>query len=196
MYEDISARPERQLGAQHPETALARVRYGGMLLQLDRADDALAQLARADALCKDASPELDVLCGDVRRLIGEAKLQRKAYVEADDHLTRALAAYERVQTGDSVEIVATLWLLGESMRAQGRRDDAVKHLRRALAMATSGFDADHPDLARTRFELAQALGEGAEARGLAQQALDVYKSRPNFRPEAAAVETWLVAHPA
>ncbi|MFZ6181967.1 protein kinase domain-containing protein [Nannocystis pusilla] len=202
IYDGIVDRLERRFGADHPETLVARVRFGEMwLLHADRPLAALAQLDRITARCMDTTPDLAVLCGDAARLTGDAKLRLGAPGEASEPLQRALALYERVQGESSPEIVATLRLLGEAALAQGRRDEAVAHLRRAAALALAGFDADHPDLATTQFSLAKALAADPaatpEARELADKALAIYKVRAEaFAPEVGTIEGWRAAHSA
>ncbi|MFY0538461.1 tetratricopeptide repeat protein [Nannocystis pusilla] len=178
------------------------MRFGEMwLFHADRPLEALAQLDRISARCEDATPDMAVLCGDAARMTGDAKLRLGALAEASESLQRALALYERVQGPSSPEIVATLRLRGEAALAQGRRDEAVAHLRRAAALAVADFDADHPDLAGTQFSLAKALaGDAAtapEARELAAKALAVYSARGEaFAPEIRAIEGWQSAHSA
>ncbi|PCC69885.1 Serine/threonine protein kinase [Nannocystis exedens] len=200
IYEGIVDRVERRFGADHPEALLARMRFGEMWLEYaDRPLAALPQFDRVAATCSDAAPETAVLCGDAARMTADAKLRLGLVAEASDPLQRALALYERIQGESSPEIVATLRLLGEAALAQGRRDEAVSHLRRAAALALADFDPDHPDLARTQFSLAKALAAdpaaAAEARALADAALAIYKGRGEaFAPEIRAIEGWQSTH--
>ncbi|HEY8379911.1 MAG TPA: serine/threonine-protein kinase [Nannocystis sp.] len=188
LYEEVLGRLERD--GQTIELAAARVYFARMWLHAGRPDLALAALAPVDELCGEASPDLVVLCGDVRRFRGEAKLLRREFAAAEHELRAADELYARMPNSGNYEIVAALRLLGEAALARGLRDDAVAHLRRAEAMAARAFDADHPDLALTRFALAKALG--AEGREFAQQALDVYRARGlAFAPEAHEIEAWL-----
>ncbi|MCY1066680.1 serine/threonine-protein kinase [Nannocystis sp. RBIL2] len=202
IYEDITARLERDFGAGHPEALIAHMRFGEMwLLHGDRPLEALAQFDRVSASCGEATVDLAVLCADAARATGDAKLRLGLAGEASEPLQQALALYERVQGESSPEIVATLRLLGEVALAQGRRDEALSHLRRAASLALADFDADHPDLATTQFSLAKALAAdpaaASEARELADKALAIYKVRAEaFAPEVRAIEGWQAAHSA
>nr|WP_276598945.1 serine/threonine-protein kinase [Nannocystis sp. SCPEA4] len=200
IYDGIVDSVERRFGADHPEALLARLHFGEMwLLQADRPLEALPQFARITAKCSDATPDLQVLCGDAWRLTGDATLRLGRAAEAGPMLQQALALYERIQGESSPEIVATLRLLGEVELAQGRRDEGLSHLRRAAALALADFDADHPDLARTQFSLAKALAAdsatAAEAGALATRALAIYKTRGEaFAPEIRSIEGWQSTH--
>ncbi|MDC0717761.1 serine/threonine-protein kinase [Nannocystis bainbridge] len=201
IYDDIVDRMERRFGADHPEALVARVRFGEALLRAERPREALPQAERVTAKCEEATPDMAVLCADAARLTGDARLALGEGEAASEPLRRALALYEQVQGASSPEIVATLRLLGESALALGRREEAVTHLRRAATLAAAGFDADHPDLARTQFSLARALADGGaatpEARDLADTALAAYKRRGEaFAPESQAIAGWLATLPA
>ena len=88
--------------------------------------------------------------------------------------------------------------LALSLDRRGAGAEAVAAHRDVLGVLEARLDADDPELARARFELAPALarhddspGARAEAGRLAQMSLETYQSLGEaFAPERAAIEAW------
>ena len=200
QFDEALAEIRRELSEDHPEYAVAEIRYGDMLLRSAQPAAALERYRRAASQCADENTVSPVLCGDVHYSVGLAQYSLRELDVAGGSLRRALELYESSQGARSKLIADTTRALGGLLFDQRRFDEAAAQLRRAVDIYAATADADHPDLALARLALAKALtGDAAaasdEARGLARQALDVFKARGEaFAVEAKDAADWLAAH--
>ena len=123
--------------------------------------------------------------------LGWAELGRGRPDLAEAQLREALAALEKLVGPESYLVRQPLRLLGQTLRARGRLDEAIATLRRTRALEVKLFGTeDHPDIAVTDLELARTLvaagGEAAasEARRLLDEAIALLR---RHRPESPAL---------
>ena len=114
--------------------------------------------------------------------------------EARTEYDRALSLWERTRGKDHPDVAFALTSLGQIDLLQGRANEAVERLERALKLR-GGRGLDPQLLAQTQFALARALhalDDRPRARELAAKARDAFKSgKPPAPGSAAEVERWL-----
>jgi serine/threonine protein kinase len=199
-FERARALWERALGPEHPKVALTL--YNLARTRRDRGDVAgsLDLAERALAIWQKALPpeHPDVAMG--MHGLAEALRAKGDYAGALAADENGLAMRERIYGPNGSELAESLVSIGETRLAQGRSTAAAAAaLARALRIMES--EPENPlDLARVRFELAQALAttDGARSRALATQARDAFAkgTGPMAQTQLAAVDAWLGRAPA
>ncbi|HQZ63171.1 MAG TPA: tetratricopeptide repeat protein, partial [Dokdonella sp.] len=79
------------------------------------------------------------------------------YREADARAGEAVAALQRHAPEDEYNNTYAASVLGNLRLAEGRHDDAIPHLRRALAGVQKIYDSEHVETAQVRIALASSL---------------------------------------
>ena len=137
--------------------------------------------------------------GDVLTDLAEIAIGRGAHDEADAHLERAVAIWEKGFGPEYPELSKPLRVRGRLELRRGRPGDAVAPLERALALRESGAGVN--ELAGIRLDLARALWDGGRdrlrARALAEEAQRSLGDAvdPAAVKTRAEVDAWLAAHP-
>jgi len=172
----VLAISERALGPDHPTTAEARFFKAVALYEVGQYDEAESSFAgSAAAIEKQLGPEHPRLVMYLLGLANMGELRRKpAAVRAA--AARALAIVRKVHGEDALENAAPLALLGAAARLEGRRDEAMDHLRRALDLRLARRGEQHLETAHARVDLATAMirfGQYAAALELLERALPV-----------------------
>lgn len=143
-------------GELHPVALILQNNLAGILRDHGRYEDALATYRRVDELTRAVVPE-----GHMRRAfpvfgigVSLAALGRPA--EAEAPLREAVAILERNQRDHLVAV--TRVELGDSLRAQGREDEALAEYRSAFGLWTERLSrpADDPQLLRVQDRLTAA----------------------------------------
>lgn len=104
--------------AAAPNSSVARMRYGALLVRIRRFDESRAEFERA--------VELDPLSLTANTNLGMAHFCRKDFAAADRQYAKTLELDDKIG--------ATHWLLSRSFWLQGRKDEAVKEIVLALEL--------------------------------------------------------------
>ncbi len=191
---DASATLTRQMyGERSPERAenskwLARARLGAA-----QPAEALADVLSARLTLEALGDESTLAIAELLTLRAEAQLALGQHDDALASLARARSIFVEQLPPGSAQLAPLLRLTGDVHTARGETDQATLAYREAIGIFTSTRDPDDPDLALTRFALAQSLPDGAPERvALAQQAAEVLRGLGEaYAAEAAEVERWL-----
>ncbi len=130
--------------------------------------------------------------------LGEVALEDGDLERAELHFRRALAIREASLGPEHMRVSFPLVGLAEVALRREQRAEAAALAERALRLHATATLNDR-DLAQERFVLAQALGDGERrrARELAELARRGYEAGGAAKAkEIAAVDTWLLGHPA
>ena len=184
-------------GEGHPEVARITMQMGVAMGRLGRFREAEPLLEQALAVFRDKEGSESIDVAMVLYEQAEISRLRKRYPEAITRYERSLALVESSMGEDYRGAGHVLTGLGVVYLAQGKVEEAVPLLRRALGLREA--DRIGPEKrAETRFALAQALraaGQRDEARTLAAKAKDEYAASAiaNNGARQKAIETWLAA---
>ncbi len=166
----------RELGSAHGE-GRALLLLGD--LQVKQQDRGAAKLTLREALRR-----ADVARDDATRVQALTQLMRISYLEHDLDGGEVLAADARAaleRLGDAPLLEADFYLhYGSLALARGDHETAAEYHRRALTIREAQLGADHPEVAISLTNIANALvGEGsyAEAERLARRALAIFEKK-------------------
>ncbi len=175
-FEELLVLQERDLGADHPETA--RVLYHLCLVT-----NTLGELATAQRYCERALVARerslgaeDPLTADAHELLGSV-LGRRHDPRAEGSFRRGLAIKEKALGPDHPEVARMLGNLAEQLTQLGRPKDAIALLHRALDIKIKANGRGHVLTAYTLHNLGTALldaGEPVAARAHLQEALESF----------------------
>jgi serine/threonine-protein kinase len=181
---------QKQLGPEHPDLTSVLNTLGNALSHLGHHEEAMAHLARSQALAEKAmgphhpyvAMPLTVLASELTRL--------GRYDEARQRLDRAMAILEKAYGREHPDVSYALSAQGDLLLARGKPAEAVALLERAVKLAPQG--SIH---AEVRFRLARALWEArpserSRAVSLATEARDTWQ-RLGHSTSAAKSEQWL-----
>jgi len=194
----VLAASVRDFGPHHPTTALATANLAQVELYMGdlKAAEAHARQAVADfSAVPDAehntfAPWALSILGRIMLASGDVEGSRRALL--------TVQASENAQPGvDSTEAGVVHDALGRAALAQDKAGEAAAELEQAVALL-SRRPGNRRDLADARLALARALegSEPARAHQLAEAARAAYAAaRDGDKPELAAAERWLSAHP-
>jgi tetratricopeptide (TPR) repeat protein/tRNA A-37 threonylcarbamoyl transferase component Bud32 len=166
----------RSLGTAHGEGRALLLLGDLQVKQQDRG--AAKQTLRA------ALRRADVASDDATRVQALTQLMRISYLEHDLDEGEILAADARAaldRLGDAPLLEADFYLhYGSLALARGDHQKAGEHHRRALAIRETQLGADHPEVAISLTNIANALvgvGSYAEAERLARRALTIFEKK-------------------
>jgi tetratricopeptide (TPR) repeat protein/transcriptional regulator with XRE-family HTH domain len=175
-FERALAARERELGPDHPDTAICLGDLAHLLRERGELAAARPLCERALAICeRTLGPDHPVTARNLHNLA--AQLHDQGELDAARLLSeRALAIRERVLGPDHRDTATSLNHLAEVLKQLGDLARARPLYERALATWERIGGADHPDTAVSLNNLALLLvaaGEGAAARPLLERALAI-----------------------
>lgn len=142
---------------------------------------------REQRLGDEAMPTLQVMSR-----LGVSLIELGRFDEAEMLMRRAVAAAEQAG-GDNAGVATALNGLGAALRRQGRGAEAEQVLRRALAIREAVLGPDHPEVAGTLFNLAQAIAHGSAAQSRSGEAEALLRRSAAIRAKAFGPDHSLVA---
>ena len=134
--------------------AADRGALAGLLIELDRLDEAATLLAEARATFVAHGDRLEVAIVDGN--LATIALGRGRLPDAERHARRALAGKEAVLGRNTPDLAVTLTTLGAIRCQQGAVAEAVRLHRRALGLLRPAVAAGHPLLGTIEDNLAEA----------------------------------------
>jgi tetratricopeptide (TPR) repeat protein len=159
------------VGAGMPPASRARAER----LDVWRVELADAQRALAQGRAEDAARAYSGVLAEARKLgdagllaaratdgLADARREQSRFDDAARLYREAAAMWERLLGPRQPRLATTLHQLGVMEWRLGRRDEASRHLSRALAVFESAFGADSPEACNTRRAL-ERLDEDYEA---------------------------------
>lgn len=171
---------ERQLGPEHPGTAVILNNLATLLYEQGEYAEARPLLERALAIREQQlGPEHPHTATSLHHL-GTLLRSQGGYAEARSLYDRALAIREQQLGPDHPDTADSLNSLAVLLQQQGMYLEARPLLERALAIRERQLGPDHPDTAESLNNLAILLrsrGAKAEARPLLERALAVYAAK-------------------
>ncbi len=176
-------------------SARARELAADALIMRDAPALARRHTELALAMLDESTPPDNIERALPTQIKGEILLMLGQLDGAEAALVRSRELY--TNAGNHRRATEPTRLLGDLHRARGHHDEAIAAYRETLETYES-FDADHPELAALRLDLARAIvdagGDREEARALANLALAAYtKLGDGFAPEAEAARAWLAS---
>jgi tetratricopeptide (TPR) repeat protein len=171
---------QKQVGAEHPDTATSLHNLAGLYYAQGRYGEAEPLYLQALAIWqKQLGAEHPGTAASLNNLAGLYYAQGR-YGEAEPHYREALAIRQKqlgAEHPDTAQSLNNLALLYES---QGRYGEAEPLLREALAIWQKQLGAEHPDTAASLYNLANlyyAQGRYGEAEPLYLQALAIWQKQ-------------------
>jgi DNA-binding winged helix-turn-helix (wHTH) protein/tetratricopeptide (TPR) repeat protein len=190
----------RAIGPMHSEVAEARAALGRSLADSGQYDDAAAELDQAQALAARLAPPDTGVAMRSQYFRALLFLQQDLPHKAEPILSQIvesqdahLAAYLPAQ-GSAPELDHTgpvRQALGEAYAREGRFDDAIATLQRAVAVSERADGAQHPGTLSTRLSLAECLvaeGRDAEARAVLATPIMDLGALPAVHPIVAQLD--------
>jgi eukaryotic-like serine/threonine-protein kinase len=189
----------RTVGAMHARLAEARAALGRSLADAGQYDEAAAELDKAQELARSAAadPWIAAQPQYFRALLW---LQQDQPAKAEPILLQILeaqdaaaAAHPQPQDGSASELDrsgAVRQALGEAYEREGKWEDAIATLQRAVAVSQRAHGPQHPATVSTRLSLAECLvakGRDAEARDVLATPIDL-TALPGVHPIAAQLD--------
>ncbi len=181
---------EQTYGVEHPLTSTVQGNLAAVVLEqgdIDRAAALLEEVRRSRVVIYGMAHSKTA---GIYNNLGALEHRRGNTKKAFELISQAEEIWAKSLGPGHPELRAVNYNLGLLAYELGDYSGSVKRHRRALALAP---DAPPQTLARTRFELAQAiakLGDDDAARDLATEALAVFEAGGDER-EVAEVRTWL-----
>jgi eukaryotic-like serine/threonine-protein kinase len=136
------AAAEKEVGPLHPETASIRFNRGLALIQLGRLDEAEPLLVRALADREKVLGPGHADVGESLMALGQLANERNRHGRGLPYFARALAIYEKSLPG-TFQAALARYNLGDSLREQGRFEEAQANLERALGEFEKIYGPDH-----------------------------------------------------
>jgi len=186
-------------GARHADVGTIRNNLSLVLRRQDRLAAAEAELREVLAIREETLDAGHPMLATTRANLGLMLRDQKKYAQAEAELRAAAESLRQTQGDDSVDFAQAMKMLGETLYAEGKYDDAVRALE--VAWKRLGREAKSNVVAgTTAFSLAQALWESgsdhARARTLAKTARDSVAVEGKLYPETLQeIDDWLDAHP-
>ncbi|MEO6771599.1 MAG: tetratricopeptide repeat protein [Kofleriaceae bacterium] len=189
-YEQALAMRVAALGAGARDVGTSHNNLGGLLMEMGDDRGAANHLTAALRIYEHVLGPDHVDLAIPLSNLGELATRRGDYVGAIRSCKRALAL--DAQSGpDDPQQAFDLVCLGEADLGLRDRAAARTMVERALELRERG-GGDAGELARTRFDLAKALGDGVRARKLAIEARDAFaRAGPQWRARHAEAVAWL-----
>jgi tetratricopeptide (TPR) repeat protein len=191
----------RAAGAMYARLAEARAALGRSLADAGQYDEAAAELDKAQELAPRsaaADPWIDVQPKYFRALLW---LQRDQPAKAEPILLQilesrdaAVAAHPQAHEGSAPELDRTGGVrqaLGEAYAREGKLEDAIATLQRAVAVSERADGPQHPATLSARLSLAECLvaqGRDADARNVLAAATIDLTALPAVHPIAAQLD--------
>jgi len=189
----------RTLGAMHARVAEAQSALGRSLADAGQYVEAAAELDKAQDLAAHSAAAAPWIVAQPRYFRALLLLQLDQPKKAEPILTQLIesedatsAAYDQAQAAPELDHTAAVrQALGEAYAREGKFDDAVATLQRAVAVRERAQGPQHPATVSTRLSLAECLvakGRDAEARViLATPTIDL-SALPAVHPIAAELD--------
>lgn len=158
-FEEALRLKEKSLGGKHRELASILNNLADLKYLLEKHDQTEALYRRALGINQRDQWNLEV----ARALNGLALVHNDAgeYVEAENHLLRAVNVHEKGQRRNSAYLATVLTNLGILYTNLGRYDDAEPQFIRAQYIQDTELRSDHPDVA-VRLHATAALYQSTE----------------------------------
>lgn len=151
------------LGPNHPATAADGAALAGILIAMDRDDEAAQLLEHAFEVFVHSGPmhlEVGITVGS----LGAIDARRGDLDRAEARVRQALRIKEQQMGAHHLELVPTLGTLGVISRRQGNLAEARRLYQRGIALLDGRVAPDHPHLASLRSNLLKLDAE--QARGI------------------------------
>ena len=191
-YQRALAVYQRALGADHPRVASPLMNRGIVLSNLGKNDDAVRDFEGAAAIFEKALGPDHPSVAQALSHLGASLIDLGRADEARHALERAVAITERALGPTHPALCFMLLNLGELARDRRDYGDARRQILRAQTIWQATLGPDHVNLSYARRELAEvALLQGriAEARELAERAVQTQEARPH---DLELARSWFV----
>lgn len=165
-------RVERILGPEHEEVAWVLLRLGRLNLERGDHPGASVALRRALSLIKKRRGPDHPYVGEFLISLGQNHHTLGEYDKAEALYREALGIYEK-KSPEGASVTWALINIANSLRDPDRRTEAKALYERALALREQAWGPDHPVVAWTLAQFAEALVRGGETRKALTQALRV-----------------------
>lgn len=166
------------LGPDHPDVAQTLMRWGFVLLEMDRPDSAETVLRESLEIWEE-HPHDPLGRASALNQLGMMLSYQGEYEEAESMLRESLALKEEALEPDDPQIATTLTNLGLTLKWSGDFDTAETLYRRALEIRRTSLGPDHPEIALTLDNLGVLLGQRgdyAESEACFREALRLRRS--------------------
>jgi tetratricopeptide (TPR) repeat protein/tRNA A-37 threonylcarbamoyl transferase component Bud32 len=189
IYRAARAIAEKALGPEHPDAYVKLAGEGVALDEMGRRDEALATYRRGLELTTRVQGEGSLATARYLTAIGLMQMEAKQYRDAQNHLQRALTAYERGLGPDHPQVALAITNLTTVLRPLGRTREALGLLDRAVATFEKLGPPGQINLAgvlMNRAETYLVMKDPARARQAAERGLAIIH-------KASMPERWLDA---
>jgi eukaryotic-like serine/threonine-protein kinase len=181
----------RAVGAMHPRVAEARAALGRSLADAGQYDEAAAELDKAQELAARsaaAEPWIDAQPRYFRALL---LLQLDQPEKAEPILLQILESRDAAAAAQLDRTGGVRHALGEAYAREGKLEDAIATLQRAVAISERADGPQHPSTVSARLALAECLvakGRDTEARHVLEAPTIDLAALPAVHPIAAELD--------
>jgi eukaryotic-like serine/threonine-protein kinase len=181
----------RAVGAMHPRVAEARAALGRSLADAGQHDEAAAELDKAQELAARsaaAEPWIDAQPRYFRALL---LLQLDQPEKAEPILLQILESRDAAAAAQLDRTGGVRHALGEAYAREGKLEDAIATLQRAVAISERADGPQHPSTVSARLALAECLvakGRDTEARHVLEAPTIDLAALPAVHPIAAELD--------
>lgn len=185
---------EQALGPSHPQIALSLANRATSLMNLEKVDAAMEDLARALSIRIDTLGAEHASVGETHRIMAQFANAAGKPEEALESGHRAEAILRKVLDAKHPEIASLQATNARSLLELGRHAEALAMFQSALAIWRE-LETSSPSISMTRFHMARAMWEVGEDREgamrIAKKALVEMKGEAD---SVAQIESWLRSH--